>query len=135
MKDKQWYGSQLDNPDVRKQVTLEIERHSAQHKLSEMKARFKRIAWRTALIFAVTLIINWAYNSTNSTIVASLIYATILSLSINFAVIIDVLSNWRDMVTAKRDLRSWNQLISDYNKKITEEDYLNESKKIGGDSD
>jgi hypothetical protein len=94
-----------------------------------MKARFIRIAWRSGVIFAVVVILNLAFQRSEKSIAGALIYSTFISILINFQLFIDVASNWRDMLTAKRDLRSWNLLISDYNKKITEEDYLNESKK------
>lgn len=120
MSDERGYGSQLDNPDVRKHVTLEIEMENARQRLRETKASFKRIAWRTAAAFFASVIINCAIKGANTSIAEALIHGTVLSILVNVTAIIDIMSSWRGIKTAKKDLRSWDLLRADYKNEINE---------------
>ncbi len=56
------------------------------------------------------------------------IFATVLSFILVIVFTLgNNLSNWREMMIAKRDLQNWDLLRSDYKNKIDEEDKLNVS--------
>jgi hypothetical protein len=106
----------FDEPDLLEYFTLERERIHANHTLGKMKARFKRIACRTLVVVVFFVIINWAIETTNRNIADALIFAIGFSILLNTTIIRDVMSNWSDMLTAKKTLRSWDLLISNYKK-------------------
>ena len=117
------------DPVLRKYVKMEIERETAEIKVSEMKARFIRIAWSTLLSYVATTAlwaIGQAYAAPTSAVSlrSALISGTIFSIILAFIPGRDIVSNWRDVMRAKRELRSWNDVIAEYQNKIKEEDSL-----------
>jgi ABC-type multidrug transport system fused ATPase/permease subunit len=115
----------LDDPTLRKYVKLEIERETAELKVREMKARFVRIAWRSLIAFLLVFAV-YAIQSSRVDILMVLVYAVVFSIITNSKTLYDVTSNWRDVMKAKRELQSWNAVITDYNNRINKEDCLKE---------
>ena len=113
------------DPALRKHVKMEIERETAEIKLSEMRVRFIGIAWRTLISFLIAFAA-CAVQSPNITAVQVFVYTISFSIVASFTLIVEVISNWRDMARAKRELRSWNEVVAEYNNKIKEEDSLRE---------
>jgi hypothetical protein len=98
---------------------MEIERENAELKLSEMRARFIKIARRTLISFLIAVTIN-VIQSPKATLGRILIFTTGFSIIVNFHLGLEVISNWRDLMKARRELRSWNDVMTDYNNKIKE---------------
>jgi hypothetical protein len=124
--------NQLNTPEVSKDEGLEMERENANQKLDEIRRSIKKTAlYLTAgYVFLLTLcsIISITLFS-NSNIAFDLILATVGFLIGIFIEPRIILSKWRNLMTAKRDLRQWDLLITDYYDKLDTLN-LNENKKI-----
>jgi len=122
------HKSPLDeDANLRKYAKLEVERHAAEFRFGELKARFVTIAWRSlaSVLLGTALYLTqyWAIS-----IVKAIIWSVLFSLLVNLQPIINVALIWREMENAKRESQSWDDLTRDYNDTIKQEDLFRETK-------
>ena len=106
--------------DLRKHVKLEIEHETAQLKMNKMRERFLSLGRRSLLSFVLAIGFYKLMNPKLS-IVGVAIYTIGFCLFFNFKTIYNIISSWRDMMSARNDLNSWNAVKADYNKEIARE--------------
>jgi hypothetical protein len=108
--------------DLRREVKLEVELEKVKLKLSEIKTRLLPLVLWFFILLGFGILVCLSFFSRPSAIV-SLVFAVSFSLLGNFRRAHEIISIWREMVSARKQVRSWDDVAGDYRKAVGQEDH------------
>lgn len=107
------YKSELDiNPDLRREVTLEVERNKVILELQESRTRL--ITDTRRFLAAIGLLIMLAVIPQTQNFLGLIIFILIIPSILKDTNLHRYTSSWRNLRIAKKQLREWDRLIEDY---------------------
>lgn len=107
--------------DLRREVKLEVELETVKLKLSEIKTRLLPLVLRFFILFGFGIVFSLKFFS--SDLIVSLVVAVLVSLFLNFRRAHEIISIWREMVNARKQVRSWDDVAGDYRRAVGQEDH------------
>ena len=105
------------DPDLRRQVKLDVERETAKLKVGEIRKRLFPLTLWFLMLFILGIVGTTDFSPFSRGLICFL-WAASVSLLINFRRAQKVISIWREMVNAKKQSRSWDDVAEDYRKAI-----------------
>ena len=117
------------NADLRREVKLDVEREVVEREVDEIKKRILRIiGW---FFFAVGLnsvvVVAGGFSHSDWTLAINLVLFPLLALFVKYRRSRGIYWLWRDLVNARKQLRSWNELADHYNRVIRSDEQTSDN--------